>query len=165
MPLLDHRLPGLVGALLADERLTCGLIIDGIHLHPQMVKLAWQILGSQRINLVTDAVAAMGMPAGEYQLGEHTVFVNGPSASLADGTLAGSLLSLDQALRNLITITGCSLEEAFPTVSQVPARLLRLDSSLGNLVVGAKADFVLMDPDLQVTGVWLNGQQIRSVSG
>jgi N-acetylglucosamine-6-phosphate deacetylase len=160
MPPFDHRHPGLVGALLADKRLICGMIVDGIHLHPQTVNLAWQILGSQRTNLVTDAMAALGMPAGEYQLGGQKVFVDSSSARLADGTLAGSLLSLDQALRNLIAFTGCSLEDALSTVTQIPARLLRLDSSQGSLVVGAKADLVLLNPDLQVTGVWLNGQQI-----
>jgi N-acetylglucosamine-6-phosphate deacetylase len=136
------------------------MIIDGIHLHPVMVKLSWQILGSQRTNLVTDAMAAMGMPAGDYQLAGRTVHVDGSSARLEDRTLAGSLLSLDQALRNLVVFTGCSLEEAIPTVTQVPARLLQLDASLGNLKVGAKADLVLLNSNLQVTGVWFNGHQI-----
>jgi N-acetylglucosamine-6-phosphate deacetylase len=153
MPALAHRQPGLAGALLTDKRLICGMIIDGIHLHPVMVKLSWQILGSQRTNLV-------GMPAGEYQLAGRTVHVDGSSARLEDRTLAGSLLSLDQALRNLVVFTGCSLEEAIPTVTQVPARLLQLDASLGNLKVGAKADLVLLNSNLQVTGVWFNGHQI-----
>jgi N-acetylglucosamine-6-phosphate deacetylase len=77
--------------------------------------------------------------------------------------MAGSLLSLDQALRNLIKFTGCSLEEALTSITQVPARLLGLDSSLGNLVPGAKADLVLLASDMYVSGVWLNGRQILPV--
>jgi N-acetylglucosamine-6-phosphate deacetylase len=163
MPPFDHRRPGLVGALLADQRLTAGLIVDGIHLHPMTVKLVWQFLGPQRTNLVTDAMAALGMPPGEYLLGERTVYVDASSARLTNGLLAGSLLSLDQALRNLVNFTDCSLEEALPSITQVPARLLGLDSSLGNLVVGAKADLVLLTSDMYVSDVWLNGRQILPV--
>jgi N-acetylglucosamine-6-phosphate deacetylase len=158
----NHYQPGLVGALMTDNRLICGMIVDGAHIHPATVNLAWRILGSQRTNLVTDAMAALGMPVGVYQLGGGTVYVDGSSARLKDGTLAGSLLSLDQALRNLVAFTGCSLEEAICTVTQIPARLLRLDASLGNLKVGAKADLVFLTPDLQIIGVWLNGHQVYS---
>jgi N-acetylglucosamine-6-phosphate deacetylase len=160
MPPLDHRQPGLVGSLLTDKRIIAGMIVDGIHLHHSIVNLAWQILGSQRTNLVTDAIAGLGMPAGEYLLAGRTIHGDGSSARLKEGTLAGSLLSLDQALRNLITFTSCSLGDAIPTVTQVPARLLRLNTSLGNLSIGAKADLVFLDRNLQVTGVWLNGHQI-----
>jgi N-acetylglucosamine-6-phosphate deacetylase len=160
MPPFNHRLPGLVGALLADSRITCGMIVDGIHVHPVMVKFAWQCLGPRRTNLVTDAMIGLGMPPAEYQLGGQTVFVDGSTPRLPDGLLAGSLLSLDQALRNLIIFTGCSLEAAVHTITQVPARLLGLNSSLGSLVVGAKADLVLLSPNLQVIGVWLKGHQI-----
>jgi len=156
----DHRQPGLIGALLGDQRLTSGLIVDGIHTHPVTVNLAWNALGALRTSLVTDAMAALGMPPGEYHLDERKVYVDGSSATLEDGTLAGSLVSLDQALRNLIKFTGCSLEEALTTITQVPARLLGLNSTLGNLIVGTKADLVLLNPDLQVTAVWLNGHQI-----
>jgi N-acetylglucosamine-6-phosphate deacetylase len=160
MPSFDHQQPGLVGALLTDRRMICGMIVDGNHLHPVTVNLAWQILGSQRTSLVTDAMAGLGMAAGEYQLAGSKVHVDGSCARLEAGTLAGSLLSLDQALRNLIAFTGCSLSDAIPSVTQVPARLLRLESSLGSLSVGNKADLVLLNPDLEVTGVWLNGRSI-----
>jgi N-acetylglucosamine-6-phosphate deacetylase len=160
MPQINHRQPGLPGALLMDKRTVCGLIVDGCHLHPLMVAIAWQILGSQRTSLVTDSVAAMGMPAGEYQLGEQKVFTDGTTVRLANGVLAGSLLSLDQALRNLVKFTGCSLEAAIPTVTQVPARLLQLDATLGKIAIGAKADLVLLTDALQVSAVWVNGQQV-----
>jgi N-acetylglucosamine-6-phosphate deacetylase len=163
MPAFNHRQPGLVGALLADQRLTSGMIADGIHIHPVTINIAWKALGTLRTSLVTDAMAALGNPPGEYQLGGQQVFVDGTSAKLEDGTLAGSLISLGQAVRNLIEFSGCSLEEALPSITQVPARLLGLNSSLGNLVVGAKADLVLLNQDVHVAAVWLNGRQILPV--
>jgi N-acetylglucosamine-6-phosphate deacetylase len=102
------------------------------------------------------------MPPGEYQLGGRTVFVDGTSARLEDERLSGSLLSLDQALRNLMAYTGCDLSEALTTVTQVPACLLHLERTLGNLVIGSKADLVLLTPEAHVAGVWINGHQILS---
>ena len=93
MPPLQHREPGLPGALLTDARPIVGLIADGVHTHPSIVSLAWQALGSKRLNLVTDAMAALGMPPGTHRLGDFDVSVDATSARLADGTLAGSILS------------------------------------------------------------------------
>jgi len=160
MPALDHHQPGLVGALLEDTRLIAGMIVDGIHVHPAMANLAWKILRADRTSLVTDAIAALGMEARTYQLAGRKVVVDGSSARLEDGRLAGSVFSLDQALRNLMAFTNCSLQEALLTVTQVPARLLSIDTSIGTLTVGNKADFVLLSPDLKVAGVWINGQAI-----
>ena len=101
MSALGHRDPGLPGALLTDSRPTVGVIADGVHTHRSVIRLAWQALGPHRMNLVTDAMAALGMPAGSHLLGDFEVVVDATSARLADGTLAGSILSLDQALRNL----------------------------------------------------------------
>ena len=162
MPPLDYRKPGLVGALLEQPHTITGIIVDGIHVDPTIIKLTWKILGAHRTNLVTDAMAALGMPPGEYQLGGRTVFVDGTSARLDDGRLSGSLLSLDQALRNLMAYTGCDLSEALTTVTQVPACLLHLERTLGNLVIGSKADLVLLTPEAHVAGVWINGHQILS---
>jgi N-acetylglucosamine-6-phosphate deacetylase len=164
MPPLDHHQPGLVGALLSDSRITVGLIVDGIHLHPIIVDLVWKSLGASRMNLVTDAMAALAMPAGEYKLGDLSVRVDGISARLEDGHLAGSLLSLDQALRNLMAFTGCSLREALPTLTHVPAHLLGVETFLGSLTPGSKADFVLLTPEIQIAGVWINGQQVLSIT-
>src|SRR5262249_54448047 len=106
MPPLDHRAPGLAGVLLTDREVKVGLIVDGVHLAPATVALAWQSKGATRTTLVTDAMAALGMPPGAYRLGTGEVTVDGVSARLADGRLAGSLLSMDQALRNLVAYTG-----------------------------------------------------------
>ncbi|MGE5123446.1 MAG: N-acetylglucosamine-6-phosphate deacetylase [Acidobacteriaceae bacterium] len=160
MAALDHHNPGLPGALLGDSRLTAGLIVDGFHVHPAMVKLAWKMLGAGRMSLVTDAMAALGMPPGRYMLGSQSVIVDGTYARLEDGRLAGSLLSLDQAMRNLVEFSGASLHEALLTITQVPARLLQLEASSGVLASGAQADFVLLTHDYQVAGVWIGGQKV-----
>jgi N-acetylglucosamine-6-phosphate deacetylase len=160
MPPLDHRKPGLAGAILDQPQTIAGIIVDGIHVDPAIIRLAWKILGAQRTSLVTDAIAALGMLPGEYQLGGRTVFVDGTSARLQDGRLSGSLLSLDQALRNLVAFTGCNLSDALTTITQVPARLLHLEKTLGSLAIGSLADLVLLTPDAHVAGVWLSGHQV-----
>jgi N-acetylglucosamine-6-phosphate deacetylase len=163
MPPLEHRKPGLVASILRDARLTSGMIVDGVHVHPAIVDLVWMMLGSQRVNLVSDAMASLGMSPGEYNLGGRKVIVNTNSTCLEDGHLAGSLLSLDQALRNLINFTGCDLREALTTVTQVPAQLLHLDKFIGRLAVGLKADFVVLSPDHQVHSVWISGRCVFPV--
>lgn len=158
MPVLQHREPGLPGALLTDSRTVVGLIADGVHTHPAIVSLAWQALGSCRLNLVTDAMAALGMPPGTHRLGDYDVVVDGHSARLADGTLAGSILSLDQALRNLVAMTGCSLEEALPTMTSTPARAMGLADERGLLAPGLAADLVVLTSDLQVHSTIVGGE-------
>ena len=162
MSSLLHRDPGLPGALLTDERVTVGLIADGIHTHPAAVKLAWQVLGPQRLNLVTDAMAALGMPPGTHWLGDYPVIVDGHSCRLADGTLAGSILPLDQALRNLILFSGCSVADALATVTVTPARLLGLEQDLGRLAPGLRADLVVLSPDLRVLMTVIGGEVVYS---
>jgi N-acetylglucosamine-6-phosphate deacetylase len=150
MPALGHRDPGLPGALLTDDRITVGLIADGIHTHPAVIKLVWQALGSRRLTLVTDAMAALGMPPGKHVLGDYEVTVDATSARLADGTLAGSILSQDQALRNLVKHAHCSLTEALPTLTSTPARVIGLAGERGCVASGYRADMVLLTPDLHV---------------
>ncbi len=155
---LSHFEPGLPGALLTDGRPWVGLIADGIHVHPAMIELIWKTIGPQRLTLVTDTIAALGMPEGQYQIGDQEVFVREGSARLKDGVLAGSVLSLDQALRNLITFTGCSLPEALGTITTNPARLLGMDSEIGRLARGMRADVNLLTPDLEVALSICNGE-------
>jgi len=155
---LHHREPGLVGALLADERVTVGLIPDGIHVHRSLIKLIWLIAGDGRISLVTDAMAALGMPPGTYSLGDSKVTVTRKEARLADGTLAGSVLSLDRALRNLINFTGCSPADALRTVTTTPATLLGLSRRKGQIAPGFDADLVLATPDFTVVATIVAGQ-------
>ena len=157
MPPLHHREPGLAGALLADDRATVGLIVDGEHVHPELVKLVWRLVGNGRLTLVTDAMAALGMPPGHYALGDHEVIVDETTARLASGTLAGSLLRMDTAVRNLIQYTGCTLAEALPTVTRTPADLLGLLHK-GRLAPNCDADLLLLTDDLQVHTTFIAGR-------
>jgi N-acetylglucosamine-6-phosphate deacetylase len=160
MPSLLHRDPGLPGALLTDDRPTVGLIADGIHTHPAIVKLVWQALGPERLSLVTDAMAALGMPPGQHLLGDYVVTVDGETCRLADGTLAGSILSMDEALRNLLAFTGCTLEEALQTMTTTAARAIGLQHERGQIAPGYVADLVLLSPDLHVRGTIVDGELV-----
>lgn len=158
MPTINHREPGLAGALLSDSRAVTGLIPDGIHVHPAMIRLAWKAKGSAALNLVSDAMAALGMPPGRYQLNDFEVYVSETDARLENGTLAGSILPLDEAVRNLVGFTGCSLSEALATVTTTPARLLGLSEQRGHIAPDLLADLVLLTPDLKVALTICAGQ-------
>lgn len=156
---LHHREPGLAGVALTDERLHVGLIADGIHVHPTAVALAQRTLGD-RLTLVTDAVGALGMPAGTQRLGRAEVTVGDDGVRLADGTLAGSDLSMDQAVRNLVAFTGCSPEVALHAASTAPAALLS-DPTRGELIAGRRADAVILDTELNVVATMVAGQVVH----
>jgi N-acetylglucosamine-6-phosphate deacetylase len=158
MSALGHRDPGLPGALLTDPRPTVGFIADGVHTHRSVIQLAWRLLGPRRMNLVTDAMAALGMPAGRHLLGDFEVVVDATSARLADGTLAGSILSLDQALRNVVEITGCSLTDALTAMTTTPACAIHVDHERGRILTGYIADLVLLSPDLRIKTTIAEGQ-------
>jgi N-acetylglucosamine-6-phosphate deacetylase len=164
MPTLEHRAPGLAGALLTDRQAIVGVIADGVHLHPAVVELIWRIKGLEHVNLVSDAMAALGMPPGRYQLGSFEVLVDRDSARLNDGRLAGSVLSLDQAVRNLIAYTGCTPPEAVATVTRVPARALHLRDR-GRIRVGMQADLTLLTGELRVAATIVGGQVAWRVPG
>lgn len=157
---MQHRDPGLVGTLLTCDEITCGIIADGIHVHPRMVKLAYRTLGSKRLTLVTDAMSAMGMPPGEYVIGDQDVVVDGTTARLSDGTLAGSILLMDQAVRNMVNFSGCSPAEAVRMASTTPAEVLGIDHEYGHLRPGDRADFVVLDENLRVLQTYIDGQSV-----
>lgn len=149
-----HRAPGAPGALLADERVTVGLIIDGQHLDPMVVELVAR-LARGRVSLVSDAIAALGLGDGEHRLGGRTVHAGGGAARLPDGTLAGSVVGLDACVRAFAAITGSS-RAAVAAVTETPARLLG-DRERGRLEVGARADIVLLDDRLGVRTTIIGG--------
>lgn len=160
MPPLLHREPGLAGALLAAPGIVVGLIADGIHVHRGLIRIIWTVKGGTGLNLVSDAMAALGMAPGRYVLNDLEVIVSEKDARLADGTLAGSVLSLDQAVRNLIAFTGCALAEALATVTTTPAALLGLAAERGRIAPGMIADLVLLDAELRVAATVVRGNLI-----
>lgn len=161
MPALDHRSPGITGALLQHPEVSVGLIADGVHVHPAMVELAWKAKGPGDLVLVTDAMAALGMPSGSYHLGDFEVLVDERAARLANGTLAGSILTMDTAVRNLMVFTGCSLAQAVACASANPARVLSL-ANKGRLAQGADADLVLLTEAGEVLATLVGGQVVYS---
>jgi len=127
--------------------------------HPATVRLAFRLKGADGMTLVTDAMEAMGMPPGRYTLGDREVIVDTTSARLADGTLAGSILTVDQAVRNVVEFTGCSLAEAIAMATATPARVLGLERT-GRIAPGWDADLVILDETLHVTRTIVAGQVV-----
>jgi N-acetylglucosamine-6-phosphate deacetylase len=152
---LHHREPGMVGAALAHARFA-EVIPDLLHVHPGAIKAALRCIPG--LYCVTDSTAAAGMPDGEYALGRHKVYKCMGGVRLADGTLAGSTLTMDQALRNLVDILGLDLIDASHRVSTYAADHLGLDER-GRLAPGAWADLVVMDLDLQLQAVYVEGDR------
>ncbi len=150
MPGLHHRTPGVVGAVLSDDRIYAQLIADGVHLHPAVVKLIVRAKGVNRTILISDAMRAAGLADGEYDLGGHAITVREGVARTAVGGLAGSTLTLDAALRNVIRCTGLGLNQALAMCTSTPAGALGLAGHKGVMLPGADADIVLLDADLQV---------------
>ena len=160
MSAMHHREPGLPGAAFAHPRAVCGLIPDGLHVHPEMVGLAFRMLGPDRIYLTTDAIAAAGMDDGEYRLATRTVYMDGGVPRLASGTIAGSVLTMNEAFRNILAFTGCTVPEAARMASTTPARLIGEGRRKGRLVPGYDADATVLAPDLSVEAVWRGGERV-----
>jgi N-acetylglucosamine-6-phosphate deacetylase len=156
MPPLGHREPGAVGALLADERVILGLILDGQHLASLVVGLVAR-LAPNRISLVSDAISALDLPDGFHRLAEREVTVGSGAARLADGTLAGSVAGLDACVRGLAEVTG-SARLAIDAVTVVPARLLGAADGRGTLSLGSRADVTLLDAGLHVRATIIGGE-------
>ncbi|HXU04498.1 MAG TPA: N-acetylglucosamine-6-phosphate deacetylase [Polyangia bacterium] len=153
---LQHRAPGAVGAALADDRVTAMLIADGVHVHPAALNIALRSKGADRIALVTDAIAAAGAPPGRYALAGVEVISDGQSARLADGTLAGSTLTLDRAVRMMAGVAGARLEDALAMASSVPAAVLGL-ADTGHIAVGQVADLALWSAAMEITATIVDG--------
>ena len=156
---INARVPGPAGATLANSELIAGLIVDGLHVDPLMVRLAWQALGPDRIALVTDAIAALGLPQGEYSVGETHVVVDDRGARTPEGVLAGSVLRFDEAVRNLMAFTECDLAEASLAASATPARLAQRPD-IGRLVAGCLADMVVLDEHHHVVATVVGGHVV-----
>ncbi|NJP96459.1 N-acetylglucosamine-6-phosphate deacetylase [Nonomuraea sp. FMUSA5-5] len=158
MPPLGHRAPGPVAALLDDERVTVELVNDGVHVHPAMLRLAYEVAGPGRTALITDAMSATGLGDGDYVLGSMAVRVHDGVARLVEGgSIAGSTLTMDVAFRRAVQELGMSLPDAVQVASLTPARLLGLAGRIGSIAVGKAADLVVLSDSLEVDGVLKDG--------
>ena len=155
---LGQREPGLMGALLVSP-VPVGLITDGVHSHPAMVKVAYRCKGTDGIAIVTDAMEAMGMAPGNYRLGDRSVIVDSSTARLVDGTLAGSILTMDAGVRNMVEFSGCTQVEALAMASATPARILGL-ARKGRIAAGCDADLTILDGTGRVAETWARGERV-----
>jgi len=161
---IGHRAPGPAGALL-DRQVSCEVIADGTHLHDDIVRLTARAAGPGNLVLITDAMAAAGMPDGDYRLGELDVTVSGGVARLADagapgstGAIAGSTATMEFVVRRAITAVGLSVCDVAAAASTTPARRLGLDGVTGSLRAGLAADIVLLDADFRLCAVIARGE-------
>ena len=156
---LHHREPGMVGAGLTDPRAWLELIADGHHVHPAAMKLCC-CCAKERLVLITDAMQAAGQPDGNYTLCGEKVEMHDGIVRTASGGLAGSTLSVDTAVRNMVELTGIAPEDAIHMASLHPARLLGIDSHLGSLAVGKRASMIALDGGLHLQQIWIQGQHL-----
>ena len=156
-----HREPGVVGAALIDERLTCEVIADGVHVADDALRLAWRVLGSSRMALITDANAAAGLGDGTFTFPGRTVQVRGAHSTLADGTISGSVTTMDAAFARLCRVLGETPGSLWPVSSRTPAAALGIDDHKGAITPGYDADLVVLGPDYGVRHVVIGGQVHR----
>ena len=157
---IHHRSPGPVVAALGAAHVTLEIVADGMHLHPAITRLAFDAAPG-RIALVSDAMAAAGAGDGDYELGGLAVEVRDGCARLAaGGAIAGSTLTLDAALRHAVTVAGVPLPHAVRALTETPARAIGREGELGRIAPGFVADAVLLDDDLEITGVWAAGERL-----
>jgi len=149
-----------VGGVLTDERIYAQVIADGVHLHPAIVQLILMAKGVEKTVLISDSMRATGLKDGTYDLGGQTVTVEGSIARIPSGSLAGSTLTLDAALRNTITFTSLSFQEVLPTATSVPAQAMGLHRQIGVLAPGAKADVVCFDSELHARMIFIDGELV-----
>ena len=159
MPPLNHRDPGVVGAARDDENCHVELICDGVHIHPTVVRATFAMFGAERVILISDSMRATGLTDGQYTLGGQDVFVKGPKATLADGTIAGSATDLMGCLRVAVQEMGIPLEDAVACATMNPAKEIGIYDVCGSITPGKAADLVLLDQDLQVKAVYVDGKR------
>ena len=158
MSQLGHRMPGLVGAALESPDAWCGIIADGFHVHPAAIAAALRAKRAPgRLCLVTDAMSTVGTALTQFELNGRTITRSGGKLTLADGTLAGSDLDMIGAIRFMTNVVGAPLDEVLRMASLYPAQFLRIDGTHGRIAPGARADFVLLDDDLDAAAVFIGG--------
>jgi N-acetylglucosamine-6-phosphate deacetylase len=157
---LDHRNPGILGAVLTDDRVSADIIADAVHTDPAIIKLFARAKGPEQTVLITDAISATGMPNGRYRLGSFEVDVYDGRCTM-NGKLAGSVLTLDRAVRNLAQFAEWDLAQAIAAASRNPARVAKI-ANKGMLASGADADFIVLDPKGEVLRTFVGGVESTS---
>ncbi|MGW6665733.1 MULTISPECIES: N-acetylglucosamine-6-phosphate deacetylase [Peribacillus] len=154
---LHHREPGVLGAAYLRDELFVELIADGIHCRPEMIKLAYNQITSERMILITDSLRAKWLEKGTYDLGGQPVYVNETKATLSDGTLAGSILKMNDAIKNTMEYTDCSMTDIIKMTAENPAKQLRIFDRKGSIQVGKDADLVILNDRLDVEMTFCRG--------
>ena len=160
MPALHHREPGPIAAGAERNDVTAEIIADGVHIHPAMVRLAFALFGDDRMILISDSLRACGLGDGEYELGGQQFFVKGNRATIANGSLAGSVSDVMACMRTAVRSMGIPLTSAVKAATVNPARALGLDGKLGAIAPGYQADAVVLDRDLNIKHVVLRGKAL-----
>ncbi len=157
---LHHRDPGVVGAALTLDQLWAQLIPDGVHVHSAAMNVVMRCKGAEKTILVTDSLRATGLPTGVYDLGGQEVIVSDDAVRLPSGNLAGSKLTMANAVRNMVRMVGISLQDAVRMATLTPAEAMGIDRYKGSLQVGRDADLVVLDDTLEVKQVWVKGARV-----
>jgi N-acetylglucosamine-6-phosphate deacetylase len=158
MRAFNHREPGVIGAVLTDDRVICEIICDGIHNHFLSLDLAVKLKGMDKVILISDSMMAAGMKDGKYLLGGQDVFMKDGEARLVDGALAGSTHSLNKAVYNMIKNGIVPLEDAVKMASLNPAKAIGLDDVKGSIEIGKDADLIIFDENVNIIGVMVKGK-------
>jgi N-acetylglucosamine-6-phosphate deacetylase len=156
----DHRDPGIIGEVLGNDALFAELICDGLHVAPNAVRVYWKSKGADRAILITDAMAATGMPDGNYKLGELDVRVKNGVCLIGENTLAGSTLTLDRGVKNFAELTGAPIDDVARLVSRNPAQMTGFQDEVGKLAVGRSADITVLSDENVVVETILRGETV-----
>lgn len=156
---LQHREPGMVGALLSLPHVFSELIFDGHHVHPKAAEILMKEVGHDRVALITDCMMAGGMPEGKYNLGEFPVVLKDGVVCLESGNLAGSALKLKEAIKNVVDWEIATSEQAILMATYVPAVSCKLEDTCGLIKPGREADFIVLNPDMSLSATYLNGEK------
>ncbi|PSL46853.1 N-acetylglucosamine 6-phosphate deacetylase [Salsuginibacillus halophilus] len=157
---LEHRTPGAAAAVLAHGKAAMEIIPDGVHVHSDMLHFTWKLAGADRLIAVTDAIRLKGVNQTFGELGGQPVTLDGGGCYLSDGTLAGSVLTMDRALNNLLAFTGCSLLEAVKMTAVNPAVAAKATNRKGTITPGKDADIVVLTQDLEVAATFVRGELV-----
>ena len=159
---LHQREPGVVGAVLASDKCTAELIGDILHVHPAAMRILYRCLGAERIVLITDAMPGAGLPDGKYELLEQVVTVKDGKATLPDGTIGGSTGTMEGCLRTMVQLAGVPMHEAVRMATFNPAKVIKLDKSMGSIEIGKEANLAILDDSFNVHMTIVKGKVVYS---